>query len=150
MPQQHASSVGIYRDTELVGLANIRIKVVPLLSFGIAYLSCGPLTARDNSFSEEHFAFCIDALKREYVDKRNLLLRLVPPVRGGRWCDAEIRLLENHGFRRSKGTRASRDVYRGFVPATYRNSKKSRRQVAWASFKGPTFRNRSYSLCGIK
>jgi len=95
--------LGIYRNTELVGLANIRIKVVPLLSIGIAYLSYGPLTARDEFFSEEHFAFCIDALKREYVDKRNLVLRIVPPVRGGRWCDAEIRLLESHGFRRSTG-----------------------------------------------
>lgn len=103
--------VGIYRDTELLGLANIRVKVVPLLSFGIAYLSYGPLTARDDSFSDEHFAFCIDALKREYVDRRNLVLRIVPPVRGGRWCDAEIRLLENHGFRRSKG----RDPHETFI-----------------------------------
>jgi len=94
--------IGIYRDTELVGLANVRIRISPLLSFGIAYLSCGPLTARDDSFSGGVFGFCIEALKREYVEKRNLLLRLVPPLRGGQWFDAEIGLLENYGFRRSK------------------------------------------------
>jgi len=104
-------AVGIYRDAELVGLANIRVKVVPLSSFGIAYLASGPLTARDDSFSDEHFAFCIDALKREYVDKRNLVLRIAPPVRGGRWCDAEMRLLESHGFRRSK----ARDLHETFI-----------------------------------
>lgn len=94
--------IGIYRDTELVGLANVRIRISPLLSFGIAYLSCGPLTARDDLFSGGVFGFCIEALKREYVEKRNLLLRLVPPLRGGQWFDAEIGLLENYGFRRSK------------------------------------------------
>jgi len=108
--------IGIYQGTELVGLANLRVKMSPLPSFGIAYLSYGPLTARDDGFSDERFAFCIDALKREYVDNRKLMLRIVPPVRGGQWCNSEIRLLEKHGFHLSRGRESNETFILDLIP----------------------------------
>jgi hypothetical protein len=90
--------IGVFQADEIVGLANVRVKMVPLLPFGIAYINYGPLSARGDEFSAEPFGDCLDALRREYVDQRRLVLRIVPPLRGGQYLDAQVRCVEMHGF----------------------------------------------------
>jgi hypothetical protein len=96
-----ADFMACFRATELVGLATIRVKAIPLLPVGIAYVHYGPLTAHSDEFSAELFGCCIDALRQEYVENRRLVLRIVPPLRGGRWLENHAACLEMRGFRRS-------------------------------------------------
>jgi lipid II:glycine glycyltransferase (peptidoglycan interpeptide bridge formation enzyme) len=90
--------IGVFRAKELLGLANVRVKMVPFVPLGIAYVNYGPLAARGDQFSAESFGCCLDALRQEYVEHRRLMLRIVPPLRGGRCLDAQAACLDKHGF----------------------------------------------------
>jgi lipid II:glycine glycyltransferase (peptidoglycan interpeptide bridge formation enzyme) len=87
-----------FRAGELVALANVRVKRVPFSPFGIAYSHYGPLTARSDDFSAELFGCCLDALRKMYVEDRRLNLRIVPPLRGGKWLKAQENCFEARGF----------------------------------------------------
>ena len=69
---------GLFEDQTLIGLADVRVKTIPLMPLGIGYLSHAPITMNDSSFSAEKFGRCVEALRREYVERRRLLLRAVP------------------------------------------------------------------------
>src|SRR5580692_1168816 len=69
--------VAIFRSNALLGLSNIRLKKIRFLPLGIAYLNGGPLTCSTLGFSAEVFGDCIDALLREYVKNRGLMLRII-------------------------------------------------------------------------
>lgn len=90
---------GLYEDQTLVGLADVRVKTVPLTPFGIGYLSHAPVTRKDSSFSPEKFRRCVEALRREYVERRRLVLRVVPALVGGQFQELQIATLEASGFR---------------------------------------------------
>ena len=68
--------VAIELGDELVGLADVRVKKLPVIGGGLAYVSGGPLV--DNDL--DRLGDCLGALVREYVDRRGLTLRLQPPV----------------------------------------------------------------------
>jgi hypothetical protein len=91
--------VAIFRDADLIGLANVRIKRVPFTPLGIAYVNYGPLTALRDGFSAELFGNCLDALRQEYVVGRRLMLRVVPPIHGGIWLNTQVACLEMRDFR---------------------------------------------------
>jgi Acetyltransferase (GNAT) domain len=93
--------IAIFQASELIGLANVRVKMVPFSNFGIAYSNYGPLTTRSDEFSAELFGYCLDALKQTYVESRGLMLRIIPPLRGGRWLEAQADCLRSRGFRSS-------------------------------------------------
>jgi hypothetical protein len=98
--------VAIIQADTLVGLSNVRIKRVPLSPFGIAYVHHGPLSQRRAEDSRESFGACLDALKEEYVERRHLMLRVVPPTGGGYSLEAQVACLEARGFRRSTSQKA--------------------------------------------
>jgi lipid II:glycine glycyltransferase (peptidoglycan interpeptide bridge formation enzyme) len=90
---------GVFEDQTLIGLADVRVKTVPLTALGIGYLSHAPVTSSDGSFSAERFDRCIEALRREYVERRRLLLRVVPALVGGQFQEIQMSTLKAHGFR---------------------------------------------------
>jgi len=61
----------------LVGAADVRIKRLPIIGGGIAYISGGPLIVK----TDEHIDFerVVSALVFEYVDRQSLNLRVMPP-----------------------------------------------------------------------
>jgi CelD/BcsL family acetyltransferase involved in cellulose biosynthesis len=71
--------LSIVAGDALVGLCAIRVKKLPGLPLGVAYVSHGPLTMRNAPFSGGRYADCLSALARHYVQDRKLLLRIVPP-----------------------------------------------------------------------
>lgn len=71
-------TVGVFDAGACVGLATVRIKSLPLRSGGVAYISGGPLL-RMNGTSDDLRA-TLSALVDEYVHRRRLVLRIVPPV----------------------------------------------------------------------
>lgn len=60
---------------EVLGLADVRVKQLPLIGGGIAYCSGGPLFLR----SEDEYNDVVSALLNEYVHSRSLTLRVMPP-----------------------------------------------------------------------
>ena len=57
----------------------IRVKTVPVLNIGVAYAHHGPLTMRNAGFCPDVYTECVDALAQHYVEKRRLVLRVIPP-----------------------------------------------------------------------
>jgi len=80
--QQHTAveHVEISDGGEAIGLASARIKRLPLIGVGIAYVGGGPLTRTSASLDVAALARCLEALRREYVLKRGLVLRVSPPL----------------------------------------------------------------------
>jgi hypothetical protein len=82
-----------YRDGETIALASVRVKRIPFLDTGIAYISGGPLVLRQFSAGAERaLAITLEALHSEYVDRRHLNLRIAPPPGPGDWNAAQDRV----------------------------------------------------------
>jgi peptidoglycan pentaglycine glycine transferase (the first glycine) len=102
----HLEFVAILQAESVVGLANIRVKQVPFSGIGVAYALHAPLSRQRHALSEDFFGYCLDALRAEYVERRGVILRIVPPVNGGYRLDAQAAVLEQRGFRRSNRHKA--------------------------------------------
>jgi Acetyltransferase (GNAT) domain len=94
--------VAIQCNDEIVGLADVRIKKVPLVGGGLAYVSGGPLvrTLDDPDDDLERLEASIDALVREFVHRRRLTLRIVAPIGEPERNQAVAEALEGAGLRR--------------------------------------------------
>ncbi len=71
----------LFCQDELVAMSQVRITNFPLLSSGIAYVHWGPLwKRRDGAQDLRHMPYVIRALRQEYVQRRGLMLRILPKV----------------------------------------------------------------------
>src|SRR5579884_4079876 len=68
-----SNHVQIRSGTEVLGLADVRVKRVPVLG-GLAYISGGPLVRKGRPDDLEHFASCVIALRNKYVHDLGLIL----------------------------------------------------------------------------
>src|SRR6266540_2526923 len=71
-------TLGVFEDGICIGLACLRIKLLPFRAGGVAYISGGPLIRAGGSVDD--LRRTLSALADEYVRKRRLVLRVVPPV----------------------------------------------------------------------
>jgi hypothetical protein len=74
--------VAIRLGDETIGLADIRIKQLPVIGGGLAYISGGPLVrAFDGSGDAmERLELSLEALVGHFVQRRGLTLRIVAPI----------------------------------------------------------------------
>ncbi|MEW6251942.1 MAG: GNAT family N-acetyltransferase [Planctomycetota bacterium] len=70
--------VAVILDGEAAALADVRMRRVPLLRTGIAYINGGPLVRRGAHDDADRFALAVQALVREYVQRRRCTLRILP------------------------------------------------------------------------
>ncbi|WP_169546203.1 lipid II:glycine glycyltransferase FemX [Sneathiella aquimaris] len=105
--------VGIYLKDELIGMANVRIKKIPLYPTGIAYINGGPIHLKQQNAEEnlENFRFCLKALTAEYVAQRNLVLRVKCSIYDEEGNTARDRVFQNDNFRRIQ----PEECYRTFL-----------------------------------
>lgn len=73
--------VAIHCGTDLIGLADVRIKRVPVFGGGLSYVTSGPLIRRRGGDDPSRLECCLRSLVREYVQTRGLTLRVLPCVR---------------------------------------------------------------------
>ncbi|MCP5064829.1 MAG: peptidoglycan bridge formation glycyltransferase FemA/FemB family protein [Ignavibacteriae bacterium] len=67
----------VKNNNEIIAAALIRIKTIPLLERGIAYLRWGPIwRKKDEPINISNFIIALDLLYKEYVIKRKLVLRI--------------------------------------------------------------------------
>ena len=72
--------VAIRRGDEVIGLADVRMKRMPLIGGGMAFISGGPLTRRGISYDMNCLSDCLQALVREYIQSRKMTLRIASPA----------------------------------------------------------------------
>jgi hypothetical protein len=70
---------------EIVGLANVRVKQLPLVGGGIAYVGGGPLVRRRGFCDVASFRSCLIALREEFAQRRGLILRILAPPGSPEW-----------------------------------------------------------------
>jgi len=97
--ERNLSHLVLRRAGEVVGMAQVSLRILPLRRAGIATLYWGPLWRR-KGMPEDTFALnaLINSLQREYVKKRGFLLRIWPS--GIAHNETSVRsTLEATGFR---------------------------------------------------
>lgn len=73
--------VGFFRGNDCIGLADVRVRSIPFVGGGVAFISGGPLVRRDVwELAEQDLVSSLDVLIGEYVKCRNLILRIAPPI----------------------------------------------------------------------
>ena len=99
---QHENIVkhlAIYENQNLIGLVHIRIRIVPILNRGIAYVLNGPVWQKKNPESNiKIFSDILDALKQKYVVNQKLLLRIKPYIFSDKFSKFDF--VEKNGFKR--------------------------------------------------
>jgi Acetyltransferase (GNAT) domain len=106
-----AERVVVARDDVLLGLAALRVKRVPGAGTGIAYVAGGPLVRRaGDELPRERLAAVVTALRREYVDRRRLVLRVAPAIGEERWNPVQDACLRQAGSRPEPGLRPYRTI----------------------------------------
>ena len=92
----------ICSERETIGLANVRVKTLPLGLGGVAFVSGGPLvrsrTRAAVASDVAAFEASIAALAEEYIRRRGLKLRIHAAVGAPDWNFAQRNVLSAHGF----------------------------------------------------
>jgi lipid II:glycine glycyltransferase (peptidoglycan interpeptide bridge formation enzyme) len=102
--------VAIYSDDSLVGLADIRIKMIPLIKTGIAYINGGPLVRKGGDSDRETLVRCLKSLIEEYVCRRKLSLRINPLTVCPEWNQCVENAFRENGFQRIENFRQYRTI----------------------------------------
>ena len=100
--------VAVRSAGELLGVASVRLRRVPVVGGGIAYISSGPLTRMDRRDDIDRLTLCLDLLRIEYVEDRGLNLRILAPLGSPQWNDKARTAFERAGLRPGAPSRSYR------------------------------------------
>lgn len=90
--------VAVYDGAKIIGMADVRIKLIPFIKAGIAAINGGPLVRREDGDDCDRLKVCLNALVREYVHKQGLLLRVNLPVGPESWNAKQNSIFTACGF----------------------------------------------------
>ena len=99
--QATCEHIAIKADSQTIGLADVRIKKIPMIGGGIAYISGGPLTRRGKSTDIENLSIVLRELIQNYCHERDLILRVQCPIGPEEWMLQTTRAFEAAGFVRT-------------------------------------------------
>ena len=89
--EKQLSHLLLKRGTEVVAAAQLRLVRLPIVNKGVAYLRWGPLwRLRGQAVDPTVLDEMLDALRKEYVQRRGLLLRLLPNVFQEEPCASDV------------------------------------------------------------
>ncbi len=91
----------------LIALSNIRIKKLPFGLGGIAYISGGPMVDRGQKDFKKEFRSVLAVIRKEYVTKRGLVLRISQRHKVSPFCVQEASVYFEDGFSSHKKTNAT-------------------------------------------
>ena len=92
--------VALLRGGQVLALADVRVKRLPVVGGGMAYVAGGPLVRRDDT-SDRATATLVAmlwALRTEYADRRGLVVRCRPSIGPASWNDQVARCFEEAGY----------------------------------------------------
>lgn len=102
--------VVVRRGSEVIGIADVRNKSLPLIKGGIAYIASGPLTRQGKPEDLDKLSLALEALKEEYVKQRGFILRILGPIGHPDWMDAACQRFETAGFSPTTRSRSYRTL----------------------------------------
>jgi lipid II:glycine glycyltransferase (peptidoglycan interpeptide bridge formation enzyme) len=77
--ESNLSHLVLKRKGEIISLAQLSIKKIPIVNCGIAFIPWGPVWKKKGaSYDFESIRYFIKALREEYVLRRHLLIRITP------------------------------------------------------------------------
>jgi lipid II:glycine glycyltransferase (peptidoglycan interpeptide bridge formation enzyme) len=92
----------VNKGDTVVAAAQVVLLQLPLIRRGTAFVKFGPMwEPRDQAAEPEYLARVLHFLRREYVDRRKLLLRIMPRVSPDN-PDVMRRQMESEGFRHER------------------------------------------------
>jgi lipid II:glycine glycyltransferase (peptidoglycan interpeptide bridge formation enzyme) len=116
-PKAAISNLVVKRDdNNIVAAAQVVIRHIPFLRSGIAYIKFGPLWQPINQTANpEHLKLALGFLHEEYVIKRGLLVRIMPPpVKGN--TNVYYKALQSAGFNKMDIATSERYIVNLSVP----------------------------------
>jgi lipid II:glycine glycyltransferase (peptidoglycan interpeptide bridge formation enzyme) len=123
--RSQVSRIVVRRGDAVIGAAQLRIKRLPLLNAGLAYVYFGPLWRRDGADAGD-LRDVLDCLRGEYGDRRGLEVRVVPNLPGSIADEAVMRAIAGAGF----SADATGDAYRTLILDLSPSLEALRRQLA--------------------
>ena len=72
--------LAVHAGDRLLGAASVRLRTIPLLGRGVAYVSGGPITCRETADDSQGLGAVVAALKRKLVDEDGHFLLVRLPV----------------------------------------------------------------------
>lgn len=102
--------VAIRRGDEIIALADVRIRSLPIVGGGIAYVGGGPLTRRSDGDDVESLRNAVMALRTAYVDERGLTLRIMCPLGSESWNEYAASAMQECGFEPAKWPKPYRTI----------------------------------------
>ena len=112
----HSEHVAIYEGDDLLGLADVRIKKIPIFRTGIAYVNSGPLVRRNDQFDAERLQKVLSALVDEFVRRRKLVLRIQPFPSSNILLDHQEQIFLDIGFKAKNQLRHNRTLILDISP----------------------------------
>ncbi len=103
--------VAITHNEEVLAMASVRLKRIPFLGTGVAYISGGPLVRKDTGQDSHRLATCLRRLRSEYVEKRGFVLRINAPTGSPDWVEAQNKAFVDAGYRQIPSAK----TYRTFM-----------------------------------
>jgi len=102
--------IAIREHERLLALANVRTRRIPMIGGGLAYISGGPLVQRNERGDTEALRLCLEALQREFVQRRGCVLRVAPPLGADDWNTLVSEQFTAAGFGRAERARVYRTI----------------------------------------
>lgn len=90
--------IAIEEYGQILGLSDVRIKHIPWIRTGMAYINGGPLIRRSDGTEEERLRVVLEKLVSEYVHYRGFVLRVKIPVDTPAWMTKQSEILASAGF----------------------------------------------------
>lgn len=88
----------VRRGSDIAGAASVRVKKLPVIGGGIAYIGRGPLTRQGDGEDRGNLEGVLDAFRSEYVESRNLVLRIQAGLGPPEWNDVVESVFRDRGF----------------------------------------------------
>jgi len=100
--------IAVQTGNDIIGLADVRIKKIPLTRTGVAYINGGPLIRQNDDSDAQRLEICLHELIREYVENRKLELRIKAPLGPPEWMSKQTETFKENGFQIYKKIRSYR------------------------------------------
>jgi len=94
----------------VIAIADVRIRKLPFVGGGLAYVTGGPLTRTGQRFDFRRYLAAVAALRRHYVEERGYVLRVLPPVGPPDWNGTLNAALLARGFEEAGTTQSNRTL----------------------------------------
>jgi len=90
--------VALWKAGEVFAIADVRVRELPVMGGGLAFVTGGPLTRIDHRLDPARYLDAVAELRHHYVEERGCVLRVLPPVGPPEWNDALNSGLVQIGF----------------------------------------------------